>query len=177
MEEFSTAPAPVFKRIVAFAIDVLIGFVVVVLLLFFQETFRTKRAFDKDVHYELGETGIPQYFRYTLDSFYEGEAEPQLFLKGIQAEKEIAFPIILLAPWLLFTLIFAAVGASPGKLLMGLRVRDERGGKISVGKASVRYFGKWISALPAFLGFFLAFGNPKRQALHDKLNKTLVVSA
>ncbi|MBI1193789.1 MAG: hypothetical protein GC205_11550 [Bacteroidetes bacterium] len=176
MEQFSTAPAPVFKRIVAFGLDILIGLVLVVVLLFFQESFRTKRAFDKDVHYELGETGIPQYFRYTLDSFYEGEAEPQLFLKGIKAEKEIAFPIILLAPWLVFTLIFAVLGASPGKLLMGLRVRDEQGGKISAGKASVRYFGKWISALPVFIGFFLAFSNPRRQALHDKLNKTLVVS-
>ncbi|GEM_PF-1187479 len=165
------------KRMLAFAVDLVLGLTTVVLLLFFQETFRTKRAFDKEKHYELRESGIPQYFRYTLDSFKEGEAEPMLFIRGIQAEKDVAFPIILFAPWLLFTLIYAATGASPGKLLMGLRVRNEQGSKLSAGKVSVRYFGKWLSALPLFLGFFLAFSNSKRQALHDKLNKTMVVSA
>jgi hypothetical protein len=177
MEDISIVPAPMARRMVAFAVDGLLGLAMVVFLLFFQETFRTKRAFDKEKHYELRESGIPQYFRYTLDSFKEGEAEPMLFVRGIQAEKEVAFPIILFTPWLLFTLIFAVAGASPGKLLLGLRVRDEQGAKVSAGKVSVRYFGKWISAIPLFLGFFLAFGNPRRQALHDKLNKTIVVRA
>ncbi len=166
-----------FKRILAFKIDVIIGLLLVVVLLFLQEEVRTKRAFDHNIHYERGDTGIPQWFRYTLDSFRDNEPEPALFFKGIKAESSVAMPIILLAPWLIFTLFYAATGASPGKLLFGLRVRTLQGEKISAGKASVRYFGKWLSALPLFGGFALALFNDQRLAMHDKLNGTIVVKA
>ena len=172
-----TTPASMVKRVIAFGIDVAIGAALVLALLFFQESFRTRMAFDKSKHTELSDTGIPQWFRYALDSYKEKELEPGLFIRGIEEEKNIAFPVILLAPWLIFTLSFLVLGASPGKKLLGLRVNMASGGKISAGKASVRYFGKWLSAIPAFLGYFMAFTNPQRQTLHDKMNGTVVVNA
>lgn len=163
------------RRILAFGVDLVLGAALVIVLLFAQETFRTKRAFDKKVHIELSDTGIPQWFRYALDSYKEKEFEPSLFIKGIEQEKQYAYPIILFAPWLIFTLFFALSGTSPGKWITGLRVQSESGAKASLGRISVRYFGKWLSAIPVLAGFIMAFFTPRHQALHDKMNRTVVV--
>jgi uncharacterized RDD family membrane protein YckC len=175
MHSQTLQPAPFIRRFLAFGLDVLIGALLVYALLVFQETYRTNKAFDKDKHYERSETGVPQWFTYTLDSLYEREFEPGLLLKGITEEGNIAYPIILFFPWLIFTLSYALLGASPGKLLFGLRVRGLDGQKVSAGKISVRYFGKWLSALPLFAGYFMALFSG--QALHDRMNKTVVVRA
>jgi uncharacterized RDD family membrane protein YckC len=167
--------ASFFRRLLAFGLDVFMGALLVFALLFFQEHYRTSKAYDKDKHYERSETGVPQWFTYTLDSLYEREFEPGLLLKGIVEESNIAFPIILFFPWLIFTLSYALLGASPGKLLFGLRVRGLDGQKVSVGKVSVRYFGKWLSALPLFAGYFMVLFSG--QTLHDRMNKTAVFRA
>ncbi len=169
--------ASLIKRTIAFAIDLLLGAALVVTLLIFQESFRSRQAFDKSKHYELADTGIPQWFRYALDSLYEKEFEPSLFIRGIIEEKSIAIPILFLTPWLIFGLLFAITGASPGKLLFGIRVRTSLGGRLSLGKFTIRYFGKWLSAIPAFGGFVLAFTNSNHKALHDRLTDTMVINS
>jgi hypothetical protein len=169
-------PAGPVKRVIAFAIDMGIGLVLVLGLLFVQEDFRTKQAFDKNVHYERADTGIPQWFRYWLDSIQDGEMEASFIWKGVQGHAPISYVIVLLAPWLLFTFLHVILGRSIGKMLTGLRVRDANGNKIGVGKVSIRYFAKVVSVAIAGIGLLMAFGNPKRQALHDRIAGTTVCS-
>ena len=66
--------------------------------------------------------------------------------------------------------------ATPGKMLLALRVVDAASGKpISLKQAVIRYLGYILSAIPFGLGFLWVAIDPKKQGLHDKLAKTLVV--
>ncbi len=62
-----------------------------------------------------------------------------------------------------------------GKIIMGIKVVDEQGEKISFLNATGRYLAKIISAAILFIGFIMAAYDVNRQALHDKLAKTFVI--
>jgi uncharacterized RDD family membrane protein YckC len=61
-----------------------------------------------------------------------------------------------------------------GKQAMNVVVTDLDGNKISFIQATIRFFGKFIAAIPLFAGFFLIFFTEKKQALHDIIAKTVV---
>ena len=65
--------------------------------------------------------------------------------------------------------------ATFGKMLFGLRVVDLNGDRISFGRASGRYFGKILSLLTFLIGYYMAGWTRKKQALHDKMSRCLVV--
>lgn len=62
-----------------------------------------------------------------------------------------------------------------GKMAMGLKVTDLNGKKLRFGKATARYFLKWLSTGMLFVGYLFPFFTEKRQALHDLLSGCLVV--
>jgi hypothetical protein len=62
-----------------------------------------------------------------------------------------------------------------GKMAMGLKVTDMNGRRVSFGKATARYFLKWVSSAIAGIGYLFPFFTEKRQALHDLLSGCLVV--
>ena len=88
----------------------------------------------------------------------------------------IVFIAVCLFCWLYFTL-FESGGwqATPGKRLLGLRVTDLSGERISFGRASGRYFSKILSWLIFYIGFIMAGFTEKKQGLHDKFAGTLVL--
>ncbi|PSG96415.1 hypothetical protein BRD56_10805 [Thermoplasmatales archaeon SW_10_69_26] len=65
--------------------------------------------------------------------------------------------------------------ATLGKHLLGLQVTDEQGEPISFLRATGRYVGKLLSALPLGLGFLMVFSSERNQALHDHLASCLVL--
>ena len=65
--------------------------------------------------------------------------------------------------------------ATIGKSVMGLKVTNLQGGRISTAQALIRYFGKFLSSIIFYIGFIMAGFTEKKQALHDMLAKTLVV--
>ena len=65
--------------------------------------------------------------------------------------------------------------ATPGKKMLGLRVTDLSAQPISFGRASLRYFGKFISNFTATIGYIMAGFTEKRQALHDMIAGCLVL--
>lgn len=65
--------------------------------------------------------------------------------------------------------------ASLGKRLFGLIVVDETGGRLSFRRALGRNAGKIISMLILLVGFLMAVWTEKKQCLHDKMAKTLVI--
>lgn len=89
-----------------------------------------------------------------------------------------------LGAWLLRDVLPAGVfivgwwlfGATPGKVLLELRVVDVRtGGRSGLGRSVVRYIGYFLSALPLGLGFLWMLWDRHNQTLHDKLARTRVV--
>jgi len=95
----------------------------------------------------------------------------------------------------IYLLIEVLVGATPGKMFLGLKVAGEDGGKASWGRRFGRYAGKasfllivpplgmtenmavivvcFLLAAVSFLGSFLIFG-PRKQTLYDRLTATAV---
>jgi uncharacterized RDD family membrane protein YckC len=67
--------------------------------------------------------------------------------------------------------------ATVGKMALSLKVTDMEGQRITFGRATGRYFGKWLSAVILLIGFIMAAFTAKKQALHDILASTLVLRA
>lgn len=65
-------------------------------------------------------------------------------------------------------------GQTPGKALLGLVIVQADGGPLRPGPAIVRWLGYWLSGI-LFLGYLWILVDDRRQALHDKLARTLVV--
>jgi uncharacterized RDD family membrane protein YckC len=68
-------------------------------------------------------------------------------------------------------------GAALGKRAMGIAVRDEEGGPLTLGRSFGRNLAKIASALTIGFGFLMALWTKKRQTLHDKLADCRVVLA
>jgi len=66
--------------------------------------------------------------------------------------------------------------ATVGKMVIGIYTTDLDGHRISFAKATIRHFSKYVSALILFVGYFMAGITPKKQALHDMMAGTLVLS-
>lgn len=65
--------------------------------------------------------------------------------------------------------------ATPGMMAMGLRVIGEDGNRISIGRAIGRYFALLLSFIILFIGVIMVAFDSRKQGLHDKIVKTLVV--
>ncbi len=66
--------------------------------------------------------------------------------------------------------------ATPGKILLKLKVVDaSTGEKMTLGQSIIRYFAYIVSTIPLCLGFVWVAIDPKKQAWHDKIAKTVVV--
>lgn len=62
-----------------------------------------------------------------------------------------------------------------GKMLLGLKVTDLEGNRISFGKASGRFFGKSLSMGIIFVGFLMAGLTSRKQGLHDIISNCIVI--
>ena len=85
--------------------------------------------------------------------------------------------VVVVGRWLYFALCESSKWqATPGKLALGLRVTDLQGRRIGFGRASGRYFGKFISSLIFDIGFMMAGWTERKQGLHDLMADTCVVN-
>ncbi len=98
------------------------------------------------------------------------------FYTGDSPQATALLLLMQLASWLYFaTFESSPWQATPGKKVLGLRVTDLEGRRLSFMRASGRYFGKIISSLLFGIGFFMAGFTEKKQALHDMLAGCLVL--
>src|SRR5262249_1194264 len=92
---------------------------------------------------------------------------PGIFVIFISVKLFLAFPY--------FTLMESSHWqATLGKRLMGIRVTDMNGARISFGRATGRYFLKSVSSFEFMLGYLVSFSD-QRQSWHDYMAGTLVV--
>ncbi len=89
----------------------------------------------------------------------------------------VAFNILMLgAVWLYFALMeSSSKQATLGKMMIGVIVTDTDGNRISFGRASGRYFGKYVSMITLMIGFIMAAFTKRKQALHDMMAGCLVI--
>lgn len=64
--------------------------------------------------------------------------------------------------------------ATPGKMILGLKVSDLYGKPLNMKKASLRFIFKSLSTIILGIGHLMMVGNIQKQTLHDSLAGTLV---
>jgi uncharacterized RDD family membrane protein YckC len=84
----------------------------------------------------------------------------------------------LATAWLYEALMTSGPGqATLGKRALGLKVVDSDGQRISFGQATGRHFGKILSTIILFIGYFMMLWDAKKQTLHDKMAATYVIKS
>jgi uncharacterized RDD family membrane protein YckC len=68
-------------------------------------------------------------------------------------------------------------GATPGKMVFGLKVVRADGSGISRGLAAGRYFASWVSSVTLGIGYIMAGMDDEKRALHDRICDTRVIYA
>lgn len=91
------------------------------------------------------------------------------------------FTLQLIISFFVLTIYHTLLVASPwqgsvGKRLVGIRVTDMQGNRISVGRSLGRSLAQYLSGLIFMIGYLMAFNSPKRQALHDRIAGTVVLA-
>ncbi len=69
----------------------------------------------------------------------------------------------------------SAKNASPGKLLLQIKVTDTRGNPIGFGRALWRNIAKLTGLLTLGVSYLIGFMDRKQQCFHDKLAGTIVI--
>ncbi|QNL51461.1 RDD family protein [Olivibacter sp. SDN3] len=67
------------------------------------------------------------------------------------------------------------LNASPGKLLLQIRVTDMQGNPIGLGRSFLRNVAKITCVITFGIGYLTGFFDRKQQCFHDKIAKTLVI--
>ena len=65
--------------------------------------------------------------------------------------------------------------ATLGKMILGMKVTDLNGNRISFERATGRHFAKWLSAMILGIGYIMVGFTERKQGLHDLLAGTLVL--
>jgi len=98
----------------------------------------------------------------------------------LDSQSAIRGPMDFLIQWVfpaIAAILFWRYGsATPGKMVLGVKIVDARtGGRLSVGQCVGRYFAYLVSMLPLGLGFLWIAFDKRKQAWHDKLAGTVVI--
>jgi len=156
MEQSQRAYAGFWMRFIASVIDgVLLGIVNIIILVPF-----------------LGLVGLTAAARATdVDMENEGAG----LMVALLSTYFISMLAVVVAGWLYYALMeSSARGATLGKMALGLRVTSLGGERIGFGRATGRYFGKFVSSI-LFIGYIMAAFTAQKQALHDMMAGCLVI--
>lgn len=88
----------------------------------------------------------------------------------------LVYGIAMVAGWLYHALMESSSWqGTVGKRVLGIRVTDLDGNRITFGRATGRYFGKIISSMICGVGFIMVLFTERKQGLHDMMASTLVL--
>src|SRR5579863_8192625 len=94
---------------------------------------------------------------------------------GLGVREMVVF-VCLFVPWLYYALMeSSSAQATLGKLVVGIKVTDEAGGRITFGRATGRYFAHILTGFTLGVGYAMVVFTRHRQALHDMIAGTFVV--
>ncbi|MDF2433914.1 MAG: hypothetical protein JWP44_3545 [Mucilaginibacter sp.] len=136
---------------------------------------------------------IPQYFgsfdqrllASALDWFFVAGVciivafAASLFVSDKTARLSIALSLFVVIPIIKFLyhilMESSAKQATYGKQILGIKVCDLQGYRISFARATGRNMAKLCSVLTLFIGYLFSFFNKQQQCLHDMIAGTLVM--
>ena len=99
-------------------------------------------------------------------------ADAQLGLAIIQVVAQCGMVILMIA---YNTFFVTKYGATPGKMICGLRVVTSDGQKLTTGRAFGRACAEMLSGLTCYIGYIIAAFDDEKRALHDHICTTRVI--
>ncbi|NIK11774.1 RDD family protein [Alkalibacillus almallahensis] len=121
---------------------------------------------------------VPLFFIGTFLAFIVMASEPN----AMQTEEAFAsFQGFTFLIGLVFNALYTGIfhsskwQATPGKKMIGIRVTDMNGDRISFARGFGRGLALNLSAFILYIGFIMAGLTAKKQALHDMIARTLVI--
>jgi len=87
----------------------------------------------------------------------------------------LTFIVLIFAAWLYEAFMeSSSYQATLGKMIFGMKVTDLNGNRISLERATGRYFAKWLSKITLGIGYIMVGFTERKQGLHDLLAGTSV---
>ncbi|MBI4179115.1 RDD family protein [bacterium] len=165
------SPVPVWRRAVAFGVDILL---VAVVLAFLTTRERTgiHRQWD-EIRARAVEAGFGSADEISEGSPLRPELEAFRNRKSRFIKDRIGLAHLLFILYVFTALSFK--GKTFGKHLLKLKVVRTDGSALRYNRAFLRTLLYYLSALPMFLGFLWVFFSKDRTAWHDRISETLVV--
>jgi uncharacterized RDD family membrane protein YckC len=74
-----------------------------------------------------------------------------------------------------FVLMQRLWGYTIGRKIMGIHIELEKNGRPDFTHFVIRYLMQFLSGIILFVGYFIAFGDPKKRTLHDRVAGTMVL--
>lgn len=85
--------------------------------------------------------------------------------------------VLLVIIWLYYALLESSpLQASLGKIIMGIKVVDRRGRRLTFWQATERIFSKIVTNVTFYFGFFIAAFDKKKRTLHDRISHSAVIA-
>jgi uncharacterized RDD family membrane protein YckC len=166
--------ASFFSRIFAALLDcfflffLLPPFTVITNKLIYKNTMHPETFFKEKVASLPADTGLKTIFN---EQFYNYFIESGVIYK---ASLDLLIQISLISVIVLF--FWIKKQATPGKLIMKIRIVDQKSLKpITTHQSFVRFLSYFLAALPLFGGFIIMGFNPKKRGLHDFIAGTCVI--
>jgi uncharacterized RDD family membrane protein YckC len=152
------AIAPPGRRVLAFAMDLILGYILCIPILF-----------------ALALIFLPDWCIQSAHVVFQAQlATPPELPGNAEIMVSIIFHVILAC---YFAGFHVAHGQTPGKALMHLSVVDQSGKKLSPVRAFLRALVVIISINLLFVPFLYVFLNPQRRAFHDMVADSYVIES
>lgn len=124
----------------------------------------------------LAVVGLGVFSMHDSDLSYDSDTAIGLIIAMI-AGYLVLLAGLAIAGWLYFALMeSSSQQGTLGKMALGIKVADMNGARISFGRATGRYFAKFISGLTLGIGYIMAGFTQQKQALHDIIAGCLVIN-
>ena len=103
---------------------------------------------------------------------------PSLIISGIlwySTGLQSMYYLVQLAVLVVTIYMDGIMGGTPGKLILNMRIVNQKGSLIGIPSAILRYIGKVLSTLILLIGLFMIGWDSRKQGLHDKIANTFVI--
>jgi uncharacterized RDD family membrane protein YckC len=115
-------------------------------------------------------------FGFGMNSFVQPAGPPNFTMLFASLGVQLGLQLVGIVLNALYSVIFLVkYGATPGKMIVGLRVVTANGDRLTVGRAVGRFFAELVSGMVCYIGYIIAAFDDQKRSLHDHMCGTRVV--